>query len=145
MRDQNEELLRAWLHLSTTINNDRLTSELPYNEALLCNILYSNQQESPERILTATDLCRRSHMLKSQMNRTLQSMEEKGIILRHRSETDRRQVYITLNKTSDLYRRQHESILTLVNRIADKLGPEQVAAAIDLFTKISTTAEEILL
>lgn len=144
MREQNEKLLSAWLRLSTTVNNDRLTSDLPYNEALLCNILCSTQLEAPAG-MTATDLCRRARMLKSQMNRTLQSMEEKGLILRRRSDTDRRQIFITLNKASDLYHKQHEKILDVVNRIAEKLGPEQVNEIIELFTKIANTADEVLL
>lgn len=145
MREQNEELLRAWLRLSTAVNNDRLTSDLPYNEALLCNILQRSRQSSPDAGMTATDLCRSARMLKSQMNRTLQSMEEKGIIIRKRSDADRRQVYITLNKSSDLYHRQHEKILDVVNRIAEKLGPDQVDEIIKIFTKIANTADEVLI
>ena len=144
MREQNEKLLGAWLRLSTAINNDRLSSDLPYNEALLCNILYSSQQKSPNSGLTATDLCRYAKMLKSQMNRTLQSMEEKGIICRQRSNADHRQVFITLNRASDLYQKQHEKIMDVVNRIAEKLEPDQVNDIIDIFTKISNIADEVL-
>ncbi len=40
----NEELLEAWLRLSTILCNDRIVSEMPYNEALICNILHRRQR-----------------------------------------------------------------------------------------------------
>ena len=145
MREKNEELLAAWLRLSTAVINERLTSDLPYNEALLCNILHRNQQAAPGSEMTATDLCRHAKMLKSQMNRTLQNMEEKGIIIRKRSAQDRRQVYVSLNPASDLYQRQHEKIMDVVGRIAEKLGYDQIDDIIQIFTKIADTADEVLL
>ena len=145
MREKNEELLAAWLRLSTAVINERLTSDLPYNEALLCNILHRNEQESPDHEMTATDLCRHAKMLKSQMNRTLQNMEEKGIIIRRRSAQDRRQVYISLNPASDLYHKQHEKIMDVVGKIAEKLGFDQIDEIIQIFTKIADTADEVLI
>ncbi len=70
-----ERLLCAWLRLTTVISNERVVTAMPYNEALICNIL---DQEADGVPLTATDLCEKTKMLKSQMNRTLNSMEKKG-------------------------------------------------------------------
>ncbi len=145
MKKQNEELLDAYLRLCTTVSNERVTSDMPYNEALLCNILYHHQNEYPDTELTATDLCRLSRMLKSQMNRTLQSMEDKGIIIRKRSDADRRQVYITPNTESTLYQRQHEKVLKLVDAIIEKIGTDRVDDFIEMFTIIAKTAEEVLI
>ena len=93
----NEELLGAWLKLSVAINNEKVVSDMPYNEALICNILYRNQIHDPLKKLTATDLCNATKMQKSQMNRTLNNMEEKSLIVRERSELDKRQVFVSLN------------------------------------------------
>lgn len=144
MNNKNEELLKAWLQLSTAISNDRVVSVMPYNEALICNLLYQNQLEYPEQELTATDLCRSCKMLKSQMNRTLQSMEDKGIILRKRSDSDKRQVFITLNQDSDLYKQQHQEILTLIDRLMQQIGTEKTDEIIKLFTLITKTAAEVI-
>lgn len=38
-QDERESLLDAWISLTTIINNDRLVSVLPYNEAVVCRIL----------------------------------------------------------------------------------------------------------
>ena len=72
-----EDVLNAWLRLTTTVNNVRLAGELPYYELLICGILYRNQKSGAPGSLTATELCGETRMLKSQMNRTLNSMEKK--------------------------------------------------------------------
>ena len=77
MDNLHEDLLSAWLQLSTSINNTRVVSELTYNESLICNILYNNSKHNSDRKLTATDLCSATKMLKSQMNRTLNQLEKR--------------------------------------------------------------------
>ena len=144
MQNISEEVLNAWLKLSTTISNDRIVPDMPYNETLICRILYLNRQKNSEKPLTATDLCNETHMLKSLMNRTLNVMEEKGLIFRQRSEEDRRQVFVTLNQEMiHIYERQHQKILDFVDVLLDKLGREKADEIVRLFTLISSTAEEV--
>lgn len=145
MKELNEELLEAWLRLSTIINNERLVSDMPYNEALVCNILYKYEKREPEKNVTATDLCRETRMLKSQMNRTLNSLEEKNIIKRMRSDKDKRQVFISLNmEETDIYYRQHEKIIELLDTVIEKFGEEKSLEIIKLFTTISNTLEGVM-
>ena len=75
---KNEQVLEAWLQMTTVINNERITPDLPYNESMICRYLYQNQDIN----VTATDLCNYMRMQKSQMNRTLTSMEKKQLITR---------------------------------------------------------------
>ena len=141
----NEELLDAWLGLSTTLWNERVVSDMPYKEALVCNILYRNQKKNPGKKLTATDLCEATKMLKSQMNRTLNSMEEKNLIKRERSSIDKRQVYISLDlEHAVVYREQHKKILQLVDVIIDKFGREKTLETIKLVRTISNIIEEVI-
>lgn len=72
-QDERESLLDAWISLTTIINNDRLVSVLPYNEAVVCRILLQHVDED----ITATELCKIMNMQKSQMNHTLAAMEHK--------------------------------------------------------------------
>lgn len=145
MKPINEQLLDAWLRLSTVINNERVVSDVPYNESLICNILYRNQIQAPDRQLTATDLCNETRMLKSQMNRTLNSMEEKGFIRRERSTLDKRQVLVALDMDGIfLYQDQHSKILNLLDTIIAKMGNDKALEAISLFTQISKIANEVL-
>lgn len=145
MRDKNEELLDAWLRLSTAIINEKVVSEMPYNEALICNILYRNQQKEAEHRTTATDLCRMTKMLKSQMNRTLVSLEKKGYILRERSDQDRRRIYVRLDMNgAKLYEKQHRKILELIDTLAERVGYDRVDEIIRLFQLIADIAEGVL-
>ncbi len=74
MENLNEKLLNAWLTLSSVVNNERIVSSIPFNEAHVCNLLYRQRMENPGVFLTATELCARTRMLKSQMNKVLASL-----------------------------------------------------------------------
>ena len=128
----NEALLGAWLRLSISINNSRVVSEISYKESLICNILYRNATESPEQSLTATDLCKETRILKSQMNRILTQLENKNLITRERSPEDKRKVFIRLtSEQSNAYIKQHAQILALLDTIIDKLAqnrPKELSA-----------------
>jgi len=145
MENKTESVLHAWLKLSTAICNERIVSDMSFNETLICSILYRNQQQNPEKRLTATDLCHETHMLKSLMNRTLHSMEKQGLIWRERSRQDRRQIYVGLNmEQMGVYEQQHKKILAFVDTLLEKIGREQADEIVRLFTLISKTAEEVL-
>ena len=141
----NESLLGAWLRLSIAINNSRVVSEISYNESLICNILYRNATESPEQNLTATDLCKETRILKSQMNRILTQLEKKNLITRERSAEDKRKVFVRLtSEQSNAYLRQHSQILELLDTIIDKLGEEQTKGVIRALNGISDVANEVI-
>lgn len=143
MENLNEELLYTWLKLSTSIINDRLVSDMTYNESLICNILYRTQLFTPERKMTATELCNETHMLKSQMNRTLRQMEQKNLIVRERSDKDRRNIFITMNpQHEEVYVAQHKKVLKLVDTIINQLGEDQTHLVIKLLSAISNIANE---
>ena len=145
MKNINEKILGAWLKLSTAICNERIVSELPYNESLVCGILHENAVEHPEEKITATDLCEKTNMQKSLMNRTLNSLEEKGLIFRKRSEKDKRQVFVSMNmENAEVYERQHKNILRVVDEIIEKVGKEKADEIISLFTLISNKAKEVI-
>ena len=77
-----EKLLDAWLSLSSTVWNRRVVSAMTFNEIFVCNLLRHQMEENPGARLTATDLCDKMRLFKSQMNKVLNSMEEKGYIKR---------------------------------------------------------------
>ena len=145
MQNINEKVLGAWLKLSTTICNERLVSELPYNETLICGILHRNAVENPDNQITATELCEKTNIQKSQMNRTLNSMEEKGLIIRKRSAKDKRQVFVSMNmENAAIYEKQHKKVLDIVDTVLEKVGKEKAEEIIQLFTLISKKAKEVV-
>ena len=86
MNELNEQILDAWIQLTTAINNERIVSEMPLNEA---------------------------------------------------------QIFIALNEDKMLlYREQHEHILSIVNKLVDRIGEENANQALKLFNLIAQIAGE---
>ncbi len=144
MRDMHELLLNAWLRLSTSINNARLVSEMTFNESLICNILYNHTKANDGSIITATDLCNMTNMLKSQMNRTLNQLEKKNMITRERSTVDKRQIIITMNlEQCHTYENQHRRILDILDAVIEQLGETKTRQTIDTLNQISEIANHL--
>ena len=145
----NESLLSAWLHLSSIIDNQRLAvagaasqSRLPFNEALVCGLLFRAQAE--DRRLTASDLCRQTRILKSQMNAILRSLERKGAIRRCPSQSDRRRVELELLPEGlSLYQEGHQRIQALADRLIDEMGREKVETLIPLLRQAANIFDTI--
>lgn len=143
--NRSESLLEAWLQLSMTLWNERFVSYMTYNEALICRLLYKQRLQNPDNpSLTLMQLSKMTGILKSQMNKTLASLESDGSISRTRSQKDKRIIFITLNGSMiDLYRREHENVMNIVNQVANTLGDENTASAIEIFDKISKIISKI--
>lgn len=112
-----EAILKAWLDMIIAIDSQRVTSMLPFNEAVVCNYLKNHQDEE----ITATDLCKMMKMQKSLMNRTLNSLEEKEIVKRVRSTNDKRKIIVILCDENNIYHKQHQLVLDYVEAIVENL------------------------
>ena len=83
------------------------------------------------------------------MNRTLNSLEEKGLIVRKRSEEDKRSVYVMFNEENiSYYEKGHEEVLEvvdeIVNKIEKRIGSEKTKEIVDVFNVISDAALEVI-
>lgn len=144
-RVMQEQLLDAWLSLSSVVSNNRLVDSLSFNEAFVLNLLYKQYLGQTERKLTATDLCRRTHILKSQMNGILKSLEKKQMIFRRRSQMDRRQVEVEINPAKlDEFIRCHENSLMLVERLLDRLTLQEGEEAIQVLNRLANGFDEVM-
>lgn len=136
----NEELLFAWLQVGSVIDNQRLVTHLPFNEALVCGILC----RAPEP-LTASELCARTRILKSQMNAILGSLEKKGFLARTQSPHDKRRVQLTLLPAGvERYNASHSRTLALVDRLIEELGEDRAAVLVELLQKSAASFQKIL-
>lgn len=93
-----DRLLSAWLSLTSTLWNKRLVSNLTYNEAHVMGILL--RKKSSGAPCTATMLIQYTRLLKSQMNKLLTTLENKGYITRTRSSEDKRVIFIALTESA---------------------------------------------
>ena len=135
----NERVLESWINLITAIDSERLVLKMPYNEAIICNLLFRNK----DKVITATDLCKLTNMQKSQMNRTLTSLENKNLIKRERSLNDKREIQIKLIEDgSNIYQEVHEHNIAIVDKIIERLGKEKTSEVLELFSLITSIAKE---
>lgn len=147
----NEELLNVWLRLTNIIDNQRLAAArtpqekpdaLPFNEAMVCGLLA--QAAAAGRPVTASGLCRQTRILKSQMNVILRSLEGRGMIVRRRSQTDRRQIELHLLPAGRAcYEATHRRALEMTNRLIAGLGPERVQVLLPLLRQAADIFETI--
>ena len=145
MENLNEKLLAVWLKMSSVVNNERIVSTIPYNEAHVCNLLYRHRLESPETYLTATELCAQTRILKSQMNKVLGSLEKRGMIERFPAPDDRRKAYIRLREENlGQSEAVHARSIYLVDRAIERLGPEEAERTVALLNRIADYVDETL-
>lgn len=145
MEDRNpcqEQLLEAWMAMEVCIRGNRLLSEFSMNEMLVCNTLYRRMHSGSP--VTATELCRNTRLLKSQMNRLLSSMEYDGLIRRERNPADKREVYVYLQEAAlPRYLKEHEHVLNIVGAVCSALGEEDTRALTALMHKAAHTVHQI--
>lgn len=137
-----EELLAVWLRLTSVIDNQRLAithaseeqAPLPFNEAMVCGLLSKAQEAGA--FLTASDLCRQTCILKSQMNAILRSLERKGFVSRCRSHQDRRRIELRLLPEGEtLYRHSHRHSIAIVSKLTGRLGVEEARTLLVLLRR----------
>lgn len=139
-----EALLRVWLSLTAVICNRRMVSGLTFNEAVVCNHLLYQQEEAPSQSLTATDLCQRTNLLKSQMNQVLSSLERQGYLIRRRSEADRRQVHLCLTESGrEAYHAAHRQAAVLLTELVNRIGVEKADTLTAQLTQIIAVIQDI--
>lgn len=134
-REVEEALLEAWMEMALHIRGNRLVDGLSFNETVICSMLYRNQMlgKAP---LTATDLVKRTGLLKSQLNKVLNAMEYKGLIMRKRDEKDKRKVYLMLcEEKQSVYLTEHEKVMKIVHQVCSSMGEEKAGTLSALLTE----------
>ena len=137
-----EQLLSAWMRMSTFIRGNRILSELSFNEIMVCGLL-QRQRDSGTSPLTATELCARTNLLKSQINHILTSLEGRGLIRRVRSIGDKRVIRIYLTEAGrELYDAEHARVLEILNQVYLKLGQEKTRELTQLISRATDVVDD---
>jgi DNA-binding MarR family transcriptional regulator len=121
-----EELLSAWIEMSLYIKGNRILSKLSFNEITIFNYLLKCEKE--EIIPSFTDICNKTKLLKSQINRILGNMEKNGYINKIKDDNDKRKIYIKINKDMlEIYNQEHKKILVLMSKVCNALGYDKAS------------------
>ena len=119
-----DRLLDAWLNLTSTLWNTRIVSSMTFNEAHVLGLLLRHRDDPA--FMTATALIAHTHLLKSQRNKVLTTLESKGYVVRARAQSDRRLVLIRLTPEGEAaYRREHADIEKLLTSLVGRIGEAQ--------------------
>lgn len=134
---QTLQLLRAWVQLSSILKNSRFTKELPYNEAIVMLMLYEKYQQDGVGILSVKEITSSTRMLKSLVNRTINALEAKGLLLRCQSVGDKRIGYVRCVKDQlGIFLQVHASSMEIAHQISSIIGPEDTQAFIRIVQKL---------
>lgn len=138
-----EELLYAWMEMSVFIRGNRILSDLSFNEVMICGML-SRQQET-DTPLTATELGERTNLLKSQINHILTGMEQRNLIQRTRSTTDKRVVYVRLTEEGRrIYSLEHSGVMEILKAVYSTFGSEKTQELTSLLKKATAIVNEYM-
>ena len=100
-------------------------------------LVYNRYTEDGEGLISVKEIIKETNMLKSLVNRTLNSLEKKGLILRLRGESDRRMLYVKCVKEKlDVFLDVHRSSLKVANGIIEIIGEEDAENFIRIVKKI---------
>ena len=136
MDNEEEEFLHSLIYLWSIFDRVRLAGDLTRNEMHVCYILYYNKKYRDREPLTPTDISRISQIPKSQINRTLNKLEERGVITRVQSATDHRMVNVHLcTEGVQPFIEQYKQHIRLTNGLKNKLGPEKAHLLQSLLTE----------
>lgn len=138
-----DELLVAWVRLSAMLKNHRITKGLMYNEAAVMLEAYLRYLDGGDGLISVKELLEKTRMLKSQLNRTVNSLEKKGLITKVHCEYDKRMLYIRcVEEKLDVFLSVHEQSLVLANRVVSIIGEDDTAAFIRIVNKLSNEKTE---
>lgn len=143
-RSQPDQLLLAWVQLSAILKKSQFTKELSYNEAIIMLHLYEQWQQDGEGVVPIKEIIVRTGMLKSLVNRTVNSLEEKGLLVRCPAQTDKRVVCIRCcPEKISVFLQVHQRSTQIARSIEQIIGPEDTAAFIRIVDKISRSGYQL--
>ena len=119
-----EKLISAWVTLTATLKNTRITQKMIYNEAVVMSIVYERYREDGVGAVTFGEICRRTRMLKSLVNRTIGTLASRGFLERRTGEDKRTTYVVPVKKKLPEFLEEHERSLALARRIIGLIGEE---------------------
>ena len=133
------ELILAWVRLSGIIKNNRITTTLKYNEAVVMLTVYSRYLKDGVGLTSVQDIIKETGMLKSLVNRTLGELESQGLIVFEKGTVDRRTKFVKCVKEKlEVFLSVHNTSLGVSQNIIDIIGSEDAKAFINIVEKLAS-------
>lgn len=131
-----EELLRAYINMSVNIKENRLLSDLSFNEIMVMNLIVEEERSFKE-------LEERLNILKSQLNRIINDLKAKGLVETYIPLNDKRKLIIKKGNNIELYNSEHERMLRLMSLVKNKLGEADFKKLIELLNETTNVIKGV--
>ena len=126
-----EEMLRSYINMSANIKENRLLSDLSFNEIMVMNLIVEEEMSFKE-------IQERLNILKSQLNRIINDLKNKGLIETYVPFDDKRKLMIKKGNNISLYFKEHEKMLNLMSLVKKELGEEDFKKLIELLDRTTS-------
>lgn len=132
-----EDIITAWVRLTAIFKNTRLTKGMIYNEAVIMLLVNRRYMEDGKGLVSFKEIVSETKMLKSLVNRTIDSLVQKNLLERCDGQTDRRTTYVRpVKENLHKYLEVHERTLELVHSLLDIIGEEDAEAFVRISDKL---------
>jgi len=128
-----EELLKAYISMTTSIKENKLLKSFTFNEVIIMNTLYQNNGS-----LEFKELVIKTKMMKSLVNRTISSMVKKEYVMTNVPTSDKRKLIISINKGNKIYEQEHLRMIQTLSFIRNKYSEEDLNKFILMMDEISS-------
>lgn len=135
MADIEEIMLKAWINMSVNTRENRLLNELSFNEMLVLNMIQDKECSFKE-------LVNELNILKSQLNRVIQNLVQKKLIIAYTPENDKRSLMIKKGDNTELYKQEHARMIEIMRKIRKQIGEEDTLKLIYLLNQVASLVKE---
>lgn len=131
-----EQVITAWVRLTGLLKNTRITKGMVYNEAIVMLFAYNRYREDGIGVISFKEIVTETRMLKSLVNRTIDSLVAKGYLARCEGK-DKRTTFVRIRPENiGEYLDVHEQSLSLASHMIGIIGREDAEAFVRIVNKI---------
>lgn len=143
--DLREELLNAWIGLNGYLKDSRVTQTLTYNESVTMKLVLDQYRQDGIGKTPVQTILRKTHMLKSQVNRTVNSLCQQGYLRKEKGDTDARALFVcpVPERLTD-FLTVHEHSLQMAQTVIDVIGAEDAAQFVRICQRLLAAEPKLL-
>ena len=123
-----ENMLGAWIGARGMLKDSKITKNLTYNEAVVMKIVYDQYRQDGVGRTPVQAILRKTRMLKSQVNRTVNALCRQGYLTKEKGGEDARALFVrpAPERLAD-FLAVHARSLQMAQTIIDVIGAEDAA------------------
>lgn len=139
-----EKVLSSWIGLNALLKDSRVIKSMTYNEAVVMRIVLARYREDGVGLTPLQQIIRETHMLKSQVNRTVNALCQQGYLQKSKDSRDGRNLLVQpIQERLSEFLAVHRHSLRLAQRVIDIIGEEDAAHFVRICEKLAEAELEL--